>query len=224
MKEQLLKFLTNQQNILFWIRAASSVHDYDKDNLMQEGAGALHICAFYGLKKVILDLDPAKYKIDELDPFFHKTPLIHACCEGYADTAIALIRKGALANIEDDDGNTALTAAVLTRQVSVVKELLQCSEPGVRPDPQVNQTAPAENDQSVLVLAISRFGRDVGTLKEFDSPEYGERRHELEQQLKYDIQLVGLLAHEPRVHIDQVDSQGWSALMRAAMPMSLGYC
>ncbi|KAL9092360.1 MAG: hypothetical protein Q9159_000868 [Coniocarpon cinnabarinum] len=191
-RAELVQFLQDERAVLTWLRIASRMTTANhRDVPLREGAIALHICASYGLHEIIPALSiPAGY-LDLRDPFFGRTPLVHACREGHGNTTIALIKRRARAELADNDGYTALIAACERSQEDIVRELLDCSAPNVHPDPNVNHSFPQKFDQTALMLAVARSGTT------------NER-------------IVSLLLSDSRVHVNQTDRSSQTALMIAA--------
>ena len=199
--ELLVEFLNDQGKVASWLQATSqSVAVEFQDLFVRENALAVHICAGYGFSSVLPRLTNFYRDLDVGDPFFHRPPLVYACRQFKTETALQLIEAGASANTEDDEGWTALIAAVMMNDPEVVNALLT-----KRPSVDVNKKLPSESQRPPLILAV-QVRREAVVSDDPRAIAY------YEECVRENVQIFRLLLKHPKIDVNLPDSNGQTAL------------
>ena len=113
---------------------------------VRKGVSSLHVCAWFGLDEIIPDLLEQGLAIDSPDLTYGQTPLMYACKNRRMSTLQTLLRLGADINSVSTRGSTALTEALLVKNLDIAEYLV------TYPELDVNAKASNEWDRTVLMI------------------------------------------------------------------------
>ncbi|MCJ1380180.1 hypothetical protein MMC17_003283 [Xylographa soralifera] len=125
---------------------------------VRKGLNSLHVCAWFGLDDLLMELLKQGLSIDSQDPVYGQTSLMYACKRGHSSTVAKLLDLGASINIRSARESTALFEAVQANKIEIVELLLQKDELDV------NAKYPKLYDFTALSFACSSGFAEIMTL------------------------------------------------------------
>jgi len=136
---------------LAW-HASYRVHGWD----VYKSVHGLHICAYYGLEKLVAKYLEKGVSLDVTEGTYNQTPLFYACRNGHAGTARLLIKAGANVNHVSKRGKTPLMEAVERDRLSTVKLLMDEAE-----DLDANKVSKKRLYRSAVMIAAGRKNYEI---------------------------------------------------------------
>ena len=154
------------------------------------GCHALHVCAWFGLTKFIgyFTADP-RSSVDIVDPVYGRTPLMVAASRGQTDFARQMIALGADVGFESEDGRTALLEAV---EYDAVQQGYYDMTTLILKHTSEPSKRALPRDMTPLIACIRKRNREL-----------------------LDLQLLDLLADHPSTDVNEMTSEGHTAIMEA---------
>lgn len=219
----LAKFQLNDENrIAAYIEAA-----WHSPSLRWEippGANKFHVCAWFGLESLLLDMlkhsnNNSASDFDAPEPVYGQTPLTFACRKGHLECARALLNVGA--NIVGEQGRMALFGAVSQGHGEIVQLLLARCSTSI-----INGIDSGGNGQTALMVATG-YAATTGdlsilhTLLAQDGADIHKRDHEGRTALSLavtgtSVRVVKKLLEIPEIDVNASDNDGRTVLSYAA--------
>ncbi|GAB7350681.1 hypothetical protein MBLNU459_g1244t1 [Dothideomycetes sp. NU459] len=158
------------------------------------GSDRLHICAWFGIDTVLLDIikesnEIPSFTVDIQDPVYRQTPLIFACRRNHAESVKILLNSGA--SLVGESGRMALFSAIYEGHSKMVDFLLTKCD-----DLVINNIKPQGDGRTALMLAIERAENREG------------------------LNIIQTLLGHRNIDIEKRDTKGRTALSHAAAGMS----
>ena len=145
-----------------WVTSPGGADTWD----VWKGVDRLHICARFGLRSVISELDPEPGTVDKEEPKYAQTPLMYACRNGNHEVVRLLLQLDASQKKVSARGRTALFEAIMgyhgrsssksssvPSRHGIVVKILASEMPG---DFDINMIHSQEHDRTALMLAAQR--------------------------------------------------------------------